>query len=158
VKRYDWNKLNRLQLGAFAEYFAKMEFAMQAVDIYGAEVDDRGIDFVARTQDGRHYDVQVKSVYKSEYIFLVKSNFVLRANLLLAVVMFRDGQEPTLLLIPSTAWLAPNQCLVSRDYVGKKSAPEWGLQLSKKHHSYLSAFEFHKVADTLFNPESGEAQ
>ena len=94
MKKYEWSHLNRLQLGKYAEYFVKMEFTRLGVDIYGAEVDDRGIDFIARTQDGRHYDVQVKSVHKSEYIFMCKSNFALRDNLLLAVVMFREGEEP----------------------------------------------------------------
>jgi hypothetical protein len=158
VTRYEWSNLNRLQLGKYAEYFVKMEFTMQGVDIYGAEVDDRGIDFVARTQDGRHYDVQVKSVFKSEYIFLRKSYFALRDNLLLAVVRFIDKEEPSLLLIPSTAWLAPNECLVSRDYEGKKSEPEWGLQLSKKHQTFLSAYDFNKVASSLLQPKTGSAR
>ena len=152
MKKYEWSHLNRLQLGKYAEYFVKMEFTRLGVDIYGAEVDDRGIDFVARTQDGRHYDVQVKSVHKSEYIFMCKSNFVLRDNLLLAVVMFSEAEEPRLFLIPSTAWLTPNKCLVSRDYVGKKSVPEWGIQMSKPHHPFLAGFDFAKIAESLLVP------
>jgi len=152
MKKYDWSHLNRLQLGKYAEYFVKMEFALLGVDIYGAEVDDKGIDFVARTQDGRHYDVQVKSVFKSDYIFFQKSTFVLRADLLAAIVLFRKDEEPRLFLIPSTAWLTPNKCLVGRDYIGKKSAPEWGIQLSQKHHQFLSGFDFAKIAESLLVP------
>jgi len=77
------------------------------------------------------------------------NRYVLRDNLLLAVVMFREGEEPRLFLIPSTAWLTPNRCLVRRDYVGKKSVPEWGIQMSQPHHPYLAGFGFAKIAESL---------
>ena len=48
TKRYDWARLNHLQVGRYAEYLAKMEFAMFGFDIYTTEVDDKGIDFVVR--------------------------------------------------------------------------------------------------------------
>ncbi|MFC0903777.1 hypothetical protein ACFHWD_03615 [Clostridium sp. MT-14] len=36
-----WNKLNNLQLGRYAEYFAKMEFASYGVEVYSLEAVDR---------------------------------------------------------------------------------------------------------------------
>ncbi len=39
-----------------------MEFVLYGYDVYTSEVDDHGIDFVVRTQNGFHYDVQVKLV------------------------------------------------------------------------------------------------
>ena len=50
MRKYNWNRLSRLQIGRYAEYFVKK--------VYTAEVDDRGVDFVIR-KDDRYYDVQV---------------------------------------------------------------------------------------------------
>ena len=47
---YDWGKLNSMQLGRYAEYFVKMEFTRHGFDVYTAEVDDKGIDFVVRKE------------------------------------------------------------------------------------------------------------
>jgi len=49
----EWSKLNHLQLGRYAEYYAKMELASYQFDIYTSEVDDHGIDFVAKTKNGQ---------------------------------------------------------------------------------------------------------
>ena len=150
VERYDWSRLNRLQLGRYAEYFAKMEFTLFGFDVYTTEVDDRGIDFVIRKGDDRYYDVQVKSSRGFNYIFFPKDKFSPRVNLLAAVVLFFNGQAPQLYLIPSTAWLEPNALLVDRDYEGKKSKPEWGLNLSKKNLPLLmTQFAFDEVVQKL---------
>jgi predicted GNAT family N-acyltransferase len=47
-----WSKLNSLQLGRYAEYYAKMEFASYGFEIYTSELDDHGIDFIAKTKSG----------------------------------------------------------------------------------------------------------
>lgn len=54
--------MNKQQVGAFTEYFVKMELTMYGFQVYGTEVDDRGIDFVARYEHGRFIEVQVKSL------------------------------------------------------------------------------------------------
>jgi len=127
--------LNRLQLGKYAEYLAKMEFILHGCDVFTSEVDDHGIDFVVRTCAGRHHDVQVKS-YRypaNKYVFLQKSKFPISPQSLLALVQFKDGEPAMLFLVPSCVDGAPNSILESRDYGdGKKSVPEWGLTLSKK--------------------------
>jgi hypothetical protein len=140
MDNYNWNRLNHLQLGRYAEYFVKMEFTLYGFDVYTAEVDDRGIDFVVRRGSDRYYDIQVKSSRNLNYIFFPKDKFDLRDNLLAAVVLFIDGEAPQLYLIPSTAWSEPNALLVSRDYEGKKSKPEWGLNLSQKNLPLLAKF------------------
>ncbi|MBN2002620.1 MAG: DUF4365 domain-containing protein [Anaerolineae bacterium] len=147
--RYEWNHLNHLQLGRYAEYFAKMEFTLHGFDVYTAEVDDRGIDFVVRKSSNHYYDVQAKSSRNLNYIFFPKSKFDLRDNLLATVVLFRDDIAPQLYLIPSTAWRESNALLVSHDYEGKKSKPEWGLNLSEKNLSLLAKFSFDAVIEGL---------
>ncbi len=153
MSRYGWKDLSPLQLGAYAEYFVKMEMIMQGVDIYSPEIDDRGIDFVARTKSGRYFEVQVKSVYKAEYVFMPKQLFQPRPSLLLALVAFEEGKEPLLHLLRSTEWLDIRGCFRSYDYVGKKSDPEWGLMLSRKHLEYLKNHLFHSVSSTILNEE-----
>lgn len=48
MEEYDWSRLTHLQVGRFAGYFVKMEFTLYGFDVYQAEVDDKGIDFVIR--------------------------------------------------------------------------------------------------------------
>ena len=67
---YNWKKLNSLQLGKYAEYYVKMEFTLYGFDVYTAEVDDKGIDFVIRRNE-KYYDLQVKSVRENNYIFFM---------------------------------------------------------------------------------------
>ena len=148
MRKYNWNCLSRLQIGRYAEYFVKMEFTLFGFEVYTAEVDDRGVDFVIR-KDDRYYDVQVKSARGLNYIFFPKDKFNPRDNLLAAIVLFFDGEPPQLYLIPSKEWLKPNALLVSRDYEGKKSKPEWGLNLSKKNLPLLSRFAFDKIVQEL---------
>ena len=140
--RYSWNRLNSQQVGRFAEYFVKMEFALYGFEVYTAEVDDRGIDFVARHGAGGFYEVQVKSVRGSNYVFMHKTKFPLRPDRLLALVLLEKDQPPDLYLVPATAWLFPNALLVGRDYVGLKSKPEWGIQLSGRTRPLLAPYRF----------------
>src|SRR6266498_5556501 len=92
--RWDWARLNRLQLGRYAEYFVKMEFTLFGFDVYSAEVDDKGIDFVIRKDNDRYHDIQVKSVRGLNYIFFRKEYFELRENLYAAIVIFYSGESP----------------------------------------------------------------
>jgi hypothetical protein len=147
--KFEWGKLNPLQLGRYAEYYAKMEFTLLGFDVYEPEVDDKGIDFIIRKGENNFYEIQVKSNFKGNYIFMQKDKFALRKNLYLVLVLFKQASSPELYLIPSTAWLKPNELLVSHNYPGKKSKPEWGINLSKKNLPKLSKYEFDKVVKTI---------
>ena len=149
MERFAWARLNHLQIGRYAEYFAKMEFTLYGFDVYTPEVDNRGIDFVARRGEERFYEVQAKSIRGLNYIFFPKEHFQLRDGLLAAVVIFLEGQAPDLFLIHSTVWRTANALFVSRDYEGKKSKPEWGLNLSRRNLPLLRPFAFDRVIGTL---------
>ena len=149
TKPLNWTRLTTMQLGQYAEYFAKMEFTLYGYDVYTAEVDDKGIDFVVRSAAGVYYEIQVKSSCKGNYIFFPKHKFMPRPNLLAAIVLFTDGSEPEIYLIPSVAWLTPTVPLVERNYEGKKSKPEWGLELAMKHRPSLQAYRFETVVESL---------
>lgn len=146
MKKLQWSQLNHLQLGRFAEYLTKMEFTLYGFDVFTAEVDDKGIDFVIRTEQFQYYDVQVKSSRNLTYIFFPKDKFILRPNLLAAVALFEDNKPPDLYLIPSLVWRNPTPLFVDRGYEGKKSKPEFGLNLSRKNLPELEQYLFeHKV-------------
>lgn len=149
MQKYDWAKLNPLHIGKCAEYFVKMEFAFYGYHIYSAEVDDHGIDIVVRKEQGIYYDIQVKSVRDYKYIFFLKDRFVLRPDLLAAIVIFFPLREPLIYLIPSMSWHNLSSLLVSRDYVDKKSDPEWGVNLSKSNAPLLEQFEFDKMIQKI---------
>ncbi len=154
--RHVWSHLNRLQLGKYAEYLTKMEFVLLGCDVFTAEVDDHGIDFVVRTREGNHYDVQVKSFRSSiggntPYVYLQKSKFKVHPSLMLALIHFVDGQPPTMFLVQSSVSDAPHPIFESRDYgEGKQSEPEWGLTMSKKKLAALAQdYGFQAVVSRL---------
>ncbi|MBA3002743.1 MAG: DUF4365 domain-containing protein [Desulfurivibrio sp.] len=153
MKRYDWGHLNRQQVGTFAEYFVKMEFTMYGFQVYTAEVDDRGIDFVVRYENNPFIEIQVKSVRDAKYIFLCKNNFTLKDDLYLALGILKQEVAPDLFLIPSLTWEKiaerESKTFVDRDYEGLKSKPEWGINLSKKNMSELSEFQFPQMIKRL---------
>ncbi len=149
MKKGGWTRLNHLQIGKYAEYFVKMEFTLYGFDVYSSEVDDRGIDFVIRRSAGHYYDVQVKSVRELNYIYFPKAKFLLRDNLLAAIVLFMPEREPALFLVPARVWEHPSPLFVSRDYEGKQSKPEWGLNLSHKNLTLLEPYRFEVVVETL---------
>ena len=145
-----WKHLNHLQVGKYAEYLVKMTLVSNGVDVYTAEVDDRGIDFVVRKNADTYFDIQVKSVRDLKYIFLPKDSFVLRENLFAAIVVFIEGQEPNVFLIPSEVWRKPNALLVDRNYGGElKSQPEWGLNISKKNWAILEQYRIEQTIKLL---------
>jgi len=157
MDKYDWTRLNHLQLGRYAEYFAKMEFALYGFDIYTAEVDDKGIDFVIKKGD-KYYDIQVKSVKGNNYIFFPKKKFDLRKNLLATVLLFHQGYQPKIYLIPSLKWNNPNNLLVSHDYEGKKSKPEWGINISNKNYKLLDNYLFSKIVRQLWKVKDNKTR
>ena len=141
-----WASLNGLQLGRFAEYHVTMALVRAGLDVYTPAIDDRGIDLVTRLGPGRYLEIQVKATRGFNYVFLRKSVFPIDPFRYLAYVLFTGETEPTVYLIPSTAWLVPNSLFVSRDYEGRKSQPEYGLSVTK---SNLAALEKYLLVSVL---------
>ena len=157
MSRFDWAnlKLTRQQLGRYAEYFVKMEMVMYGLDVYTAEVDQLGIDFVVRAKNGVHYDVQVKSVYQAGQIYLAKQTFNPNdPKMLLVVAVFEELKPPSLYLLRASEWLNLRGCFTSHD---KETYQEWGLSLSNKHMPFLQDHAFDKVGPLIFGTHPGEA-
>jgi hypothetical protein len=149
----DWTKLNPLQLGRYAEYFAKMEFASYGVEVYTSEVDDHGVDFIVKNKRKRFCEIQVKSLRGMGYVFVPKSKFDINdKNLYLNLLIFNTGQLPDVFLIPAAVWEKPNDVFVDRDYdkEGQTSKPEYGINISQKNYWALECFSFKEaIADFL---------
>lgn len=144
----EWSKLNHLQLGRYSEYYAKMELASYGYEVYTSEVDDKGIDFVCRKMGGPFYEVQVKAVSGYNYTFMTKAHMKADSeDRLVCLLRFVDGNLPEVYLIPATAWLVPSALLTSKDYDGKESKPEWGINLSKKNMPLLQEFEISRTLE-----------
>ena len=146
---YNWSRLNHLQIGRYAEYLVKMELTQYGLDVYTSEIDDRGIDFVLRLSASHYVDIQVKASRNLNYIFFPKKSFHPRKNFYAAIVLFQDGEPADHYLIPSLAWLDPNDLLVSRDYKEAASSPEWGMNLSYKNLKLLDHYSFDKSIASL---------
>lgn len=144
-----WSHLNHLQLGKYGEYLTEMEFTEDGFGVYTAEVDNKGMDFVVRKNENEYFDIQVKSIRNKNYIFMRKEVFVPRKNLFLSLVLFEENHEPILLLIPSLDWQNKKYpFLVERDYVGKKSEPEWGLVINNSNEKEIKeVYSFDNISN-----------
>lgn len=140
----DWSKLNHMQLGQYGEYYAKMEFTSYNYEVYTSEVDDHGIDFVAKAPgESIFYEVQVKSMCRGNYTFILKDKIKMDDRHLVCFLHFIDGQMPDVYIIPITAWKTPNSVLVDRNYdkPGQKSKPEWGINYSEKNKHLIAQYK-----------------
>ncbi len=144
-----WKHLNHLQVGKYAEHLVKMELTRLGCDVYSAEVDDKGIDFVLRTCTRRYLDVQVKALRGLGYTYLKKHGQELRPDLLVALVLLREEEAPAVFLIPSTELNRRDALFGGSDFVGKKSRPEWGIRVSKKSLPLLEPFRLDAVQESL---------
>lgn len=142
----NWSKLNHLQLGRYAEYYAKMEFASYGFEVYSSEVDDHGVDFIAKMPgEKKYFEVQVKSVRNYGYTYIAKSKMPeLSEDRLVCFLHFVDGYSPDFFVIPATAWKSKKAIFVERNYdkPGQKSKPEWGINISKKNYGLLDDYKF----------------
>lgn len=136
----DWNCLSPLQLGTYAEYYAKMEFASYGFDVYTSEVDDHGVDFVAKSPSGIYYEVQVKSSRpdNTSYVFMKKSKASgLDDTHLLCYLRFAEGFLPEVYVIPFSVWKNPTGMFVDRD---SYKEPEYGMNCSKRNMPQLNGY------------------
>lgn len=147
---YDWRGLGTLQVGLLGEHLVWFEFARRGLNVYTPAVDDHGVDFLVAMPAGRLASVQVKTSRDFSYVFLRKDRFQLEPDAFLALVVLVQQEAPRLYLIPSQAWETPEDPFVSRDFVGKKSPPEWGVKLSRQALPALAGFEFRsRLAATI---------
>lgn len=144
-----WSRsgLTPQKLGTFCEYYAKMTLASYGLDIFTSEVDDHGIDFVAESQNG-FLKFQVKGVRTAttQYVFMKKEHFDIEDDsLFLFLILLKDGEHPEEYIIPTSAWRQESSMFVYHAYEGKKSKPEYGINLSKKNMAELENYRIENI-------------
>lgn len=142
-----WSELSSLQLGQYGEYYAKMEFASYGWEIYTSELDDHGVDFVAKdVKTGDFFEIQVKSIRPGGYAFVFKDKISLDDHHLVCFLCFIDEELPKLYIIPATVWKNPNAVFVEHNYdkPGQTSKPEWGINYSNKNLPLLDKYNSEK--------------
>lgn len=138
-----WSQLSSSQLGQYAEYYAKMEFASYGYDVYTSEVDDHGVDFLARNiQTEDIYRVQVKSLLRGSYTFIKKDKIKPDKYHLVCLLHFVEDELPKVYVIPATVLENKKQdgngkLFVSHDDYKK---PEWGINYPKKKEYLLDEY------------------
>jgi len=158
-EKYIWSKLKHTQIGKYAEYYVKMEFTKYGLDVYSSEIDDKGIDFIVKNNSNRYFDIQVKSIRtgRTNYVYIPKHLWKdeLRANMLVALVIFENAKEPQLFLIQAKVWEKPNKLFVHREY-GKerKSKPEWGISITKDNFPLLQEYGFEEIIGEIVTPKT----
>ncbi len=156
--QFDYSTLKNTQyVGEFGAQLIRLNFTVNNIDTFVPLIDDKAIDFIARTKDQKYYDIQVKTIRltKERYFYETKEKWggEIRQNLLIAFVILIAEKEPILLLIPGNKWVEEslkNKIFGNRDYDGGKSLPEWGLTINLKNLEYLKEnYEINKTLETL---------
>ncbi len=147
--RGDLERLTPTQVSVLAEHLARELFHRLRFEQHPVPAGVHGADFAVRSPTGRQYLVQVRSLRKLAYAFVAKTSFPLDRDRLLALALFLSGTSPDWYLIPASAWESPSALLVSRDYPGRSSEPEWGLNLSRRNLRLLEPFRADAIADSL---------
>ena len=145
------SELTPQKLGTFCEYYAKMTLASYGMDIYTSEVDDHGLDFVVERKSG-FLKFQVKAIRSitSGYVYMKEQHFDIKdENLFLFLMLLSDGEHPETYIIPATAWKQPTRMLVYRRYEGKKSKPEYGINISKRNRAELEQYRLETMLARL---------
>lgn len=150
----NWSRreLTPQKLGKFCEYYAKMALASYGMSIYTSEVDDHGIDFIAETKRG-FAQFQVKSTRGYNSIFMEEDHFdISDENLYVIIVLLTDGEHPALYVVPATAWQDKGSRLfVYHAYEGKKSKPDYSVNLSKRNMEELEYYGLENMIGFLEN-------
>lgn len=128
-----------------------MLLASYGMSIYTSEVDDHGIDFVAETEKG-FFKFQVKSIRSgTSHVYMRKDKFdILDSSLYLLLIRLINGKHPMLYIIPATTWQDENgNVFVYRAYEGKKSKPEYSVNLSRKNIPQLERFKIENMIESI---------
>lgn len=134
-----WSKLTRAEVREHGRAVAR-----GAIERAGFTTEQEGSVIRASRRD-QHIEVHVRTLRDPVYAFWPKKTFPLSPNLFAALVLLVDTRPPAAYLVPAIAWRTPNALLVSRDYEGLASDPEWGLNLSGRTQPLLDQYRISRT-------------
>jgi hypothetical protein len=103
-----------------------------------------------RTGSGRSLEVFVSTQRVGGYAFWGKKRLQPADHRFAALVLVNDGSEPGLYLVPTEEWLDAARPLTDRDYEGKASEPEYGIEINRASIPSLRRFAWTEAADRNF--------
>ncbi len=152
---FQWmNVHSNSKLGRIAEHYAQALFLYHGYDVFPTDVDDSGVDFIARDSKGNTYDVQVKSARNDNYQYIRESKFNKSDSFLVCCVRFGESGNPEVYIFPGTAWDEEGSVLKYYEYgSGKKSKPEYGISFGTGDDKMKFVERYH--SDHFFNHDMG---
>ena len=61
--KFDYSKLkSTLYVGEFGAQLVRLNFTVNQIDTFVPLIDDKAIDFIARLNDKKYFDIQVKTI------------------------------------------------------------------------------------------------
>ena len=99
------------------------------------------------TAGGRHVEMFVSTQRVGGYAFWTKRRLEPAGDRLAAIVLL-TGDDPEVLLVPTTEWLNAEPPLRDRDNVGKRSEAEWGISLAASWLPTLRRYAWDPAAAT----------
>ena len=140
------DNIKNMTKGEFAKY--NNELVLNLLKEQGFNV-SKIIDGKCRTKFNvsQSYNIKIAGYRYNEkvsgnYAYVLKKNFDIINEKYLFFVLCIDN-VPHILKIPSSVFinLAPNSAFKNRDYVGKKSLPEYGIVINKNTLKELLTYE-----------------
>ena len=122
---------------------------MYGLLVFSAEVDDRGIDFVARRNDGVHFDVQVKTITKRNYTYISQSKF--SEKLVVCLVVLSELSSPEMFLFLGSDWSKDKSGLLSHKKFPSQKEAEYGINITMERLPLLQEFLFNKRVSALLS-------
>jgi hypothetical protein len=142
----NWDILNGTELRGIAFDLVQEKFRQTGFSL--TTFYEQGVNFSV-SRGNLNYDIVLKPSRNFQYTYLQKHKYPLNEKLYISLIIFLKNYAPKIYLLPSTAWLKPNEIFVSRDYVGKQSKPEWGFNLSFKNLPLLEKYAIDEVLENM---------
>src|SRR3954462_5615464 len=99
------------------------------LQMLGCTVKPAGGKLDVNTPSGRSLEVFVSTQRVGGYAFWTKRRLQPAPHRFAALVLISDQEEPDFYLVPTEAWLDPAPPLTAPEYEGKKSEPEYGIEI-----------------------------
>ena len=163
MKDYKWSLLkyerekastkeNIGYIGRIGELYAIIEFLYHKFEVYSPEIDNKGIDFVAR-RGNTVFEVQVKSVLPKSYTFIKKDKFVNKDTFLICYIRFIEGEVPAIYIIPAPNIVSEDNSGLFADYTNRENNPEYGIKYNQNEmiEKFRSDLFFEELDNSVKN-------
>ena len=124
-----WSRLGGTELIAFGKDIVTDKLARLGC-IVTQPSNPRDGKLAVRTGAGRRVEVFVSTQRVGGYVFWTKRRLQPSEHRFAVLVLLGDDPEPGVYLVPSLEWADASPPLTDRDYEGRKSEPEYGIEIS----------------------------